>query len=75
MSGPITTEPPATRQKRHRERVLIGLLLGHSSRLSQRLAGKTLQFRAVADLAHELTCFRRLDGSFDYLSSERDSTG
>jgi diguanylate cyclase (GGDEF)-like protein/PAS domain S-box-containing protein len=56
--------------------LIIGLLLGHSSLLSQRLAGKTLQFRAVADLAHELTCFRRLDGSFEYVSpSSRRITG
>ncbi len=56
--------------------LVIGLLLGHASLLSRRLAGKSLQFRAVADLAQELTCFRRLDGSFEYVSpSSRHITG
>ncbi len=46
----------------------LGLLLGRMAVLRQRLREQSRLFRAIADLAHELTYYRRLDGSFDYVS-------
>ncbi len=48
--------------------LVIGSLLGRAELLKQRLREKSEQFRAIADLAQEFTYYRRIDGSYEYVS-------
>ncbi len=48
--------------------LVIGSLLGRAVLLKQRLREKSEQFRAIADLAQEFTYYRRVDGSYEYVS-------
>ena len=56
--------------------VVLGFLFGHVAILRKHLLLKNHLFRAVADFAQEFTYFRRLDGSYEYVSpSCIDMTG
>lgn len=48
--------------------IILGFMLGRSVLLKQRLVQQGEQFRAIADLAHEFTYYRRVDGSYEYVS-------
>ncbi|MFO7594134.1 MAG: EAL domain-containing protein [Pseudomonadota bacterium] len=48
--------------------LVFGSLLGRAVLLKQRLLQQGEQFRAIADLAHEFTYYRRVDGRYEYVS-------
>ncbi|WP_127478138.1 putative bifunctional diguanylate cyclase/phosphodiesterase [Sulfurivermis fontis] len=48
--------------------LIVGLLLGRVTVLRQRLRQKTLEFRAIVDIAQEFTYLRRIDGQYEYVS-------
>ena len=48
--------------------LFIGMLMGRVAFLREQLRRKSEQFRAVADFAQEFTYFRRVDGSYEYVS-------
>lgn len=48
--------------------LVVGSLLGRSVLLKVQLQEQGEQFRAIADLAQEFTYFRRVDGSYEYVS-------
>lgn len=48
--------------------LVIGLSLGRAEVLRARLREKSAQFRAVVDMAQELTYLRAPDGTFEYIS-------
>lgn len=48
--------------------LIVGSLLGRLSVLRQRLRQKSLEFRAIVDIAQEFTYLRRVDGHYEYVS-------
>ncbi len=48
--------------------LFVGALLGRVSVLRRRLRQKSLEFRAIVDIAQEFTYLRRVDGQYEYVS-------
>lgn len=48
--------------------LIVGSLLGRLAVLRQRLRQKSLEFRAIVDIAQEFTYLRRIDGHYEYVS-------
>jgi len=48
--------------------LIVGTLLGRVAVLRQRLRQKTLEFRAIVDIAQEFTYLRRVSGQYEYVS-------
>ncbi len=48
--------------------LIVGILLGRVTVLRQRLRQKSLEFRAIVDIAQEFTYLRRVDGQYEYVS-------
>lgn len=48
--------------------LIVGSLLGRVGVLRQRLRQKSLEFRAIVDIAQEFTYLRRVEGQYEYVS-------
>ncbi|PKM45665.1 MAG: hypothetical protein CVV05_05235 [Gammaproteobacteria bacterium HGW-Gammaproteobacteria-1] len=48
--------------------LIVGSLLGRVAVLRRRLRQKSLEFRAIVDIAQEFTYLRRVDGHYEYVS-------